>query len=445
MVLEGLATSLRSAFNRLITSMTVDRKVIEEVVTDIRKSLLQSDVNVQLANELADKIRKRSLEERIPAGMTKREQVLKIVYEELVNFLGKEFEPIKITKKPFTILMIGLLGGGKTTSCAKIAKYFQKQGYKVGMICADVYRPASLDQLQQLGQKINVPVYGEKNEKDPIKIVRNGIKEFSKKDVIIIDTAGRHKKEEKLMEEMKEIGEAIKPDETILVIDASIGQVAKTQAEAFHKTVPIGSIMITKLDGTAKGGGALSACAATGAKVKFIGIGEKIEDFEVYNPKRFVSRLLGLGDLETLLEKAKEAEIKPEKVERIVEGKFTLQDFLEQIESIGKMGSLAGIARLIPGLSLANIPEELFEMQESKLKKFKVIIQSLTKEERENPEIIDSSRIRRCAKGAGVSEGDVRELLTQYNQLKKITKMIKGREKNLMDLLKRFGGKLVIN
>lgn len=445
MVLENLGKGLKSAFNRLITSVTVDKKIIEEVVADIRKSLLQSDVNVKLANELADRIKKRSLGEKAPAGLTKREQVLKIVYEELVNFLGKEFKPLNITKKPFVILMVGLLGGGKTTSCSKIARYLQKQGYKVGMVCGDVYRPASLQQLQQLGEMINVPVYGEKSGKDPIKIIQNGLKEFSKKDVIIIDTAGRHKQAKRLMKEMKQIAETIKPDETILVIDSTIGQVARVQAEAFHKAAPIGSIMITKLDGTAKGGGCLSACAATGANVRFIGMGEHIEDLEVYNPERFVSRLLGLGDLQTLLEKAKEAEIKPEKVEKIIEGKFTLQDFYEQIEGISKMGSLTKIAQMIPGFGMLKLPEELMEKQEEKMKHYKYMMQSMRKEEKENPEIINASRIKRIARGSGRPESEVRELLTQYNQMKKLLKKFGGKtglERGaLRQLAKRFGFK----
>jgi signal recognition particle subunit SRP54 len=437
-MLEGLGSSLRSAFNKLLTSITVDKKTIEEVAESIRKSLLQSDVNVQMANELAERIKRQALEEKAPAGLTKREHVLKIVYDELVAFLGKEFTPIKIEKRPFTILMMGLLGSGKTTTSAKLARYLHKQGYKVGLICADVYRPASLEQLQQLGKQINVPVYGEKGEKDVLKIVRNGLKEFSKKDVIIIDTAGRHKQAEQLMEEMKEIGKAVNPDETILVIDATIGQVAKTQAEAFHKAVPIGSIIVTKLDGTAKGGGCLSACAVTGAKIKFIGTGEKLDEIEPYNPERFVSRLLGLGDLQTLLEKAKDAEIKPEKVEKIVEGKFTLQDFYEQIEGINKMGSLSSVVKMLPGA--LGVPDELLKMQEGKLKRYKAIIQSMTPQERENPDLFNSSRIARCAKGAGVQESEVRELLAQYNQLKRLTRMFKVRgQKGLMDMLKQFG------
>jgi len=440
MVLEELGNSLKASLNRLLTSITVDKKLIEQTIVDIRRALIQSDVNLQLANELADKIRKRAFEENTPKGMSKREHVIKIVYEELVNLLGKKFEPPNLNKKPFLILMAGLLGSGKTTSTVKLARYLQKQGKSVGIICADVYRPAALEQLQQLGKQINVQVYGEKGNKNPIEIIENGIKEFSKKDVIIIDTAGRHKQEEKLMKEIEEIGKKIKPDETILVIDATIGQQAKSQAEAFHKVVPIGSIMITKMDGTSKGGGALSACSVTGAKVKFIGTGEKIENLELYDPDRFVSRLLGLGDLQTLLEKVKEAEIKKESVEKIIEGKFTLQDFMEQIENIRKVGPLSQIVSMIPGFGAIKFPKDALEKQEEKMKIWKFIIQSMTKEERENPDIIDSSRIKRIAKGSGRKEEEVRELLNQYNQMKKMLKGfggIKGLDRGQLKQLAR--------
>jgi signal recognition particle subunit SRP54 len=440
MVLEELGNSLKASLNRLLTSITVDKKLIEQTIVDIRRALIQSDVNLQLANELADKIRKRAFEESTPKGMSKREHVIKIVYEELVNLLGKKFEPLNLNKKPFLILMAGLLGSGKTTSAVKLARHLQKQGKSVGIICADVYRPAALEQLQQLGKQINVQVYGERGNKNPIEIIENGIKEFGKKDVIIIDTAGRHKQEEKLMKEIEEIGKKIKPDETILVIDATIGQQAKAQAEAFHKVVPIGSIMITKMDGTSKGGGALSACSVTGAKVKFIGTGEKIENLELYDPDRFVSRLLGLGDLQTLLEKVKEAEIKKESVEKIIEGKFTLQDFMEQIENIRKVGPLSQIVSMIPGFGAIKFPKDALEKQEEKMKIWKFIIQSMTKEERENPDIIDSSRIKRIAKGSGRKEEEVRELLNQYNQMKKMLKGfggIKGLDRGQLKQLAR--------
>ncbi|MFQ6055777.1 MAG: LAGLIDADG family homing endonuclease, partial [Methanosarcinales archaeon] len=292
-----------------------------------------------------------------------------------------------------------------TTSIAKLARHFQKQGLRPALLALDYHRPAAIDQLVQLGKQINVPVYFDRDN-DPYKGAKDGIEKFKNFDAILIDTSGRNALDSKLAEELKKLGEIIKPDEVLLTIPADIGKVAKSQSEEFNKLVGITGVFVTKLDGTAKGGGCLSACAATGAKVKFIGTGEKIEDLEVYNPERFVSRLLGLGDLQTLLEKAKEAEIKPEKIEKIVEGKFTLQEFYEQIEAMGKMGSLEKVASMIPGFGMLKLPKDLMEKQEKKLKKFKVIIQSLTPEERETPKIINSSRIRRCAKGAGVSESD---------------------------------------
>lgn len=443
MVLEELGGSLKASFNRLMASVTIDKKLIDQTVADIRRALIQSDVNLQVANGLADKIRIRALEESTPKGMSKREHVVKIVYDELVNLLGRKFEPLKLEKKPSIVLMAGLLGSGKTTSTVKLAKYLQKQGRNVGVICADVYRPAALEQLLQLGKQVSIPVYGEKGNKNPLKIIDGGLKEFAKKDVIIVDTAGRYKQEEKLMAEIRQIGNRLRPDETILVIDATIGQQAKQQAEAFHRAVPIGSVLITKMDGTSKGGGALSACSVTGAQVKFIGMGEKIENLEMYNPDRFVSRLLGLGDLQTLLEKVKEADIKKESVEKIMEGKFTLQDFIEQIEGIGKIGPLSQIANMIPGFGAIKISKEKLDEQEAKMKVWKYIIQSMTKDERNDPSIIDGSRIKRIAKGSGKQEVEVRELINQYNSMKKMLKGfggVKGIGRGqLKQLSKQFG------
>ncbi len=426
MVLEELGSGLKAAFNRLTASVTVDKNLVEQTVVDIRRALIQSDVNLQMSNDLADSIRKRSLEEKTPSGMSKREHVVKIVYEELVRLLGTKFESLKLEKKPSVILMAGLLGAGKTTSTMKLARYLQKQGRNVGVIGADVYRPAALTQLRQLSKQINVPVYGEEGTKNALKIVDAGMKEFSKKDVIIIDTAGRYRQSEELMEEIKQIGNKVKPDETVLVIDATIGQQAKAQAEAFHKAVPIGSILITKMDGTSKGGGALSACGVTGAKVKFIGMGEKMENLEAYDPDRFVSRLLGLGDLQTLLDKVKELDIKKESVEKIMEGKFTLQDFIEQIDNIGKVGPLSQIAGMIPGFGAIKLPKDMLEKQEKKMKVWKFLIQSMTPKEREDPSIIDGNRIKRIAKGSGRKEEEVRELLNQYGTMKKMMKGLGG-------------------
>ncbi len=312
------------------------------------------------------------------------------------------------------------------------------------MVCLDYHRPAAPEQLRQISEKIGVKYYIDQN-KNPYEAAKKSLEFFSKYDYLIFDTAGRNALDKELAKELKTLGEIIKPDEVLLVIPADIGKVARKQAEEFNKLVGITGIVVTKTDGTAKAGGALIACSVTGSKIKFIGTGERIDDLEIYDPKRFVSRLLGFGDLETFLEKAKEAEIKKESAEKIIEGKFTLEDFMEQIEAIGKMGSLTKIVKLIPGLG-GYLPSELLEMQEEKLKKFKVIIQSMTKEERRNPEIINESRIRRIARGSGTKEEEVRELLAQYKKMKKFTKMFKGlREKdfsNLQKLLRRFGGRL---
>jgi signal recognition particle subunit SRP54 len=436
--LEGL----KGIVNKLITSATIDKKSLEEILKEIRTTLIKADVDLELVDEILKKIRKRCFEEKIPAGLTLREHALKVIYEELVNLLGGEPSELLGKKK---IMFVGLFGSGKTTSVAKIARYFQKKGLKPALICLDYHRPAAPEQLKELAEKINAAFYIDES-KNPYEAAKKSLEKFKKYDVLIFDTAGRNALDEELAKELKNLAEIIKPDEVLLTIPAEIGKVAKKQSEEFNKLVGITGIVLTRLDGTAKGGGALSACAATGAKVKFIGTGEKIEDFEVYDPKRFISRLLGLGDLQTLLEKAKEAEIKPEKVEKIVEGEFTFEDFYEQIKAMQKMGPLKQIANLIPGFGMMKIPEELLEIQEEKMKVFRYIIDSMTKEERRNPEIINASRIRRIAKGSGRSEAEVRELLQQYNKFKKVMKMLGGKaglERGaLQQLLRKFGLKL---
>ncbi|RLI98626.1 MAG: signal recognition particle protein [Candidatus Aenigmatarchaeota archaeon] len=441
-MLESLSKGLSGLMKRIITSTSVDKNAVEEILKELKKILLQADVDLKLTNELIEKIRKKCLVEKIPPGLTLREHILKVVYEELVNLLGKEPAGLIGKKK---IMLIGLYGSGKTTSVAKLARYFQRQGLKPALLVLDYHRPAAVEQLVQLGKQINVPVYWDK-DKDPYKGAKEGLEKFKNYDCILIDTAGRSALDKELARELKRLGEIIKPDEVLLTIPADIGKVAGPQAKEFNKLVGITGVILTKMDGTAKGGGALSACAATQAKVKFIGVGEKLEDLEVYNPERFVSRLLGLGDLQTLLEKAKEAELKPEKVEKIVEGKFTLKDFYEQLEALSKMGPLQKIASLIPGFGMVKLPDNLLEKQEEKLKHFKYIIQSMTPEERENPSIINASRIRRIARGSGRSESEVRELLDQYNKMRKLMKSLgglKGLQRGaLKQLAKQFGFKI---
>jgi signal recognition particle subunit SRP54 len=421
-----------SGLIRKLTTGTVDKKAVEEILVDLKKILLQSDVDVKLADELVEKIKKKTLEEKIPAGMTLREHVIKTIYDELVVLLGGKPESLLGKKR---IMLVGLFGSGKTTTAGKLAKYFSKQGLKPAMVTADFHRPAALDQLAQIGTQINVPVF---YEKDPYTSVKKGLEKFAKYDMIIFDTAGRNALDSQLAEELKKMKEIIKPDEVLLVIPADLGKVAKVQAEEFHKLAGVTGVIITKMDGTAKAGGALAATSVTNAKVKFIGVGEKIDAFEIYDPQRFVSRLLGLGDLETLLEKAKEAEVKPETAEKLLEGRFTLQDFMEQIEAMQKMGPLTQVMKMIPGLGGA-VPEELMEKQEEKMKTYKYIMQSMTKQEKENPTIIKEGRIKRIAKGSGRPESEVRDLLDQYEKMKKMMKMLGGKAGMQRGMMRNFG------
>jgi signal recognition particle subunit SRP54 len=357
--------------------------------------------------------------------------VIKVVYEELTRFVGEKPVPIRIEPgKKQTLMLVGIQGSGKTTAAAKLARYFQKKGLKPGLICADTFRPGAYAQLQQLATRINLPIYGDPKAKDPVKVVSEGLKQFSDKDLVIVDTSGRHKEEKDLIKEMKTLEKKIKPDEVMLVIDGTIGQQALLQAKAFHEATPIGAILVTKLDGSARGGGALSAVAATGAPIKFIGTGEKTEDIEPFIPSRFVGRLLGMGDLETLLEKVRDAEIKvPEKkAKAILSGKFTLTDMYEQFEAFKSMGPFRKVLKMLPGMSY-DLPEDKLNMAEANLEKWRVLIQSMRPEEKENPKLFNSSRIRRVARGSGTAEKDVKDLLKQYVMMRKMMKMFKRKKR----------------
>jgi signal recognition particle subunit SRP54 len=327
-------------------------------------------------------------------------------------------------------MLVGIQGSGKTTVAAKLARYLQKRGLKPALVCADTFRPGAYAQLQQLATRINVPIYGDPKAKDAVKVVTEGLRQYGDKDVIIVDTSGRHKEEQELIKEMKVLERNIKPDEVMLVIDGTIGQQALAQAKAFNEATPIGSILVTKLDGSARGGGALSAVAATGAPIKFIGTGEKTEDIEAFVPSRFVGRLLGMGDLETLLDKVKEAEITvPEKkAKAIMSGKFTLTDMYEQFEAMKGMGTFKKLFKMLPGMSY-KIPDDMLNMAEGRLEKWRVLIQSMTPQERDNPKIFNSSRMKRVARGSGTSEKDVKELLKQYIMMRRMLKTMRRRKK----------------
>jgi len=436
-MLEKLGRSLREAVRRLARSSRVDEAVVNEVVRDIQRALLQSDVNVKQVMELSKRIRERALREEPPKGMTAREHVLRVIYQELVNLIGA---PARVELKPQKILMVGLQGSGKTTTTVKLARYFQKRGLKAAVICADSFRAGAYEQLKQLAERHGIPFYGEKDEKDAVKIVRNALEKMKNYDVKIIDTAGRHALEKELIDELREINEVVRPDQKFLVLDAAIGQLAKEQAEAFHEAVGITGIIVTKLDGTAKGGGALSAISATGAPIAFIGTGEKIDDLERFDPDSFISRLLGIGDLKGLIEKFKELEIEKEiKPEEMLKGKLTLKDIYAQLEAMNKIGPLKQIMQMLPfGTMGLEIPDEMVELTQEKLKKYKYIMDSMTEEELENPRIINASRIRRIARGSGTTPEDVKELLKYYRTMSKAMKNLKGGRGNLRKLMKQF-------
>ena len=439
MVLDDLGKSLKGTLQKIASAVTIDQKLIKEVVRDIQRALLQSDVNVKLVLSLSKTIEKRALEEKPPAGMSGREHVIRIVYDELVKILGDSRE-LPIKKQ--IIMMCGLYGQGKTTTCGKLAIFFKKKGLRPALIAGDVHRPAAYDQLKQIATQVETPFFGDKKEKDAIKVVTEGIEKFKRtSDVIIVDTSGRHKLEDDLIEEMKGIFRAAKPDEKLLVMDAAVGQQAGSQAKAFNDAVNITGIVLTKLDGTAKGGGALSAAAEVGAPIVFIGTGEHSADFERFDPSRFISRLLGMGDIKTLLEKAEESlsgKDAEKTARRMMSGKFTLHDMYDQMNMLSGMGPLNKIADMLPQGFSGKMKDVNMDDTQNKLKKFKIIMNSMTDEEMENPQLIRASRVKRIARGSGLENKDVKELLKYYNMTKKMMKGISSNRKMRKSLMKQL-------
>jgi signal recognition particle subunit SRP54 len=430
MVLGKLGSALNEAVRKLLRSSIVDEKAVKELVQDLQRALLQADVNVHLVMELTGRIQNRSLKEDVAPGISRREYVIKVVNEELTGILGTKTVPLTIQPTGTNIyLVVGIQGSGKTTNIVKLAKLMKKEGHSIGVVAADTFRPGAYDQLKQLSDRADVPCFGDPKEEDAIKIAKKGVKHFESKktQLILVDTAGRHKEEESLIREMKQIAKAIKPTEIILVVDGTLGQQASTQAAAFNAATPIGSIIVTKLDGSARGGGALSAVSATGAPIKYIGTGENIDDLEQFHPTKFVGQLLGMADFESLLKKVQEAEAMPDKdlAKALLSGKFTLKDMMTQMEAMGNVGSIGKILSML-GLGY-KVPEEMQEVAAENLEKWKVIMKSMTEEELENPKVIRSTRIQRIARGSGTQQKDVKDLLKQYQQSRKFIKQIRKR------------------
>jgi signal recognition particle subunit SRP54 len=431
LVLEGLGKSLNSALKKLFGASVIDEELVRELVKDIQRALLMADVDVDLVMAITKRVEEQALDETIPRGVSRREHIVKVVWDTLAFFLGEKTVPLTIHPgKQNLVMMVGIQGSGKTTTIGKLARYYQKRGIKTGVICADNFRPGAYSQLKMLAEKSNVPFWGDEKEKDAVKLAKNGLKEMKKRgiELILLDTSGRHREETGLIKEMRDISKSVKPQEIVLVIDGTLGQQAGVQAGAFQKATDIGSIIVTKLDGSAKGGGALSAVAATKAPIKFIGTGEGMDAIEPFNPTKFAGRLLGMSDIKGLIDKVREAQIEVEEdqVKRIMKGKFTLRDMMAQMKQLKKMGPMGKVLEML-GLQY-KLPEGMAEIQEENMKRWEVIMNSMTREELDEPKLIKSSRIKRIAQGAGCSTSDVRELLKQHDQMKKVMKqMTKGR------------------
>jgi signal recognition particle subunit SRP54 len=449
-MLEKLSAALKKTTDKIANAIFLDKNLVDSITKDLQRALIEADVHVPLVLELTKKIRQAAFDERAK-GIEKKEHMIKLLHDELIRLLGESRE-IKLGKHNI-FLMVGLYGSGKTTTISKLASYYAKRGNKVCAIGLDVHRPAAQEQLKQLCDKLNIPAFIDKEEKDPKKIWKKFEPELRNYSLVFVDTAGRDSLEASLIREIKDIAKFVKPTETLLVMPADIGQTAKKQAEAFKEAVEITGVIITRMDSTAKGGGALTACAEVKAPVVFIGTGEKPSDMEAFNPESFLSRMLGMGDLPALMEKIHSVMGKGEmeKTQRALqEGRFTMREFETQLESMGQIGSLDKLVSLIPGLGAAKIPESALEMQQEKVKHWKTAIKSMTEAEKDNPEIIEkeTSRIQRIAKGSGTTTSDVRALIKQFRIIKDMIKsqseLTEGKldNKTMMKLAKKFGRKI---
>lgn len=436
MVLADLSSRITGAIKALGKQAVVDDEQIESCLKDIATALLQSDVNVKLVMNLRGAIRNSiKLTEATSSGVINKQKIIqKAVFDELVKLLtpGSSANPLSpsTTFKPRkgkanVVMFVGLQGSGKTTSCVKYAYHFQRKGWKVALVCADTFRAGAFDQLRQNAAKIRVPFFGSHSETDPVKIAAEGVDIFKKEkyEIIIVDTSGRHKQESALFDEMKQVASAVEPDETIFVMDSHIGQACYDQAAAFHSAVPVGSVIVTKLDGHAKGGGALSAVSATNAPIVFVGTGEHLDNLDKFDAKGFVSRLLGMGDISGLVDTIKDAvsiEDQKEMMQRLQHGQFTMRDLYSQLESVMKMGPIGNLMSMIPGMA-GNMPEGMEKHGVERMKKMIVIMDSLTSDELDSEKpITDMTRILRIAKGAGVFPEHVVELIQEHKKFSQI-------------------------
>ena len=447
MVLDDLGTSLRSSLDKLQGKSRLSESDVEEIVKEIQRSLLSADVDVSLVMELSDSIKSRALEEEPPGGTTAKDHVLKIVYEEMVELVG---DSTQLPLENQTILLAGLQGSGKTTSAAKMAWWFSKKGLRPAVVQTDTFRPGAYDQAKQMCERAEVDFYGNPDNDDPVDIARTGLEETADADVHIVDTAGRHALEDDLIAEIEEIEGVVDPDRSLLVLDAAIGQGAKEQARQFEASIGIEGVMITKLDGTAKGGGALTAVNETDSSIAFLGTGETVQDIERFEPSGFISRLLGMGDLKQLSERVERAMQETQEEdedwdpEDMLQGEFTLKDMKRQMDAMNKMGPLDQVMDMIPGLGggmMDELPDDAMDVTQDRMRRFERIMDSMTEEELENPRVVGQSRTRRIARGSGTDEETVQQLLEQHSMMEQTISQFQGMgDGDMQRMMKKMGG-----
>ena len=447
MVLDDLGSSLRGSLDQLRGKSRLDEEDVEDIVKEIQRSLLQADVSVDLVMDLSEDIRQRALDEEPPGGTSARDHVLRIVYEELVDLVG---ESTDLPLEDQTIMLAGLQGSGKTTTAAKMAWWFSKKGLRPGVIQTDTFRPGAYDQAKQMAERAEVEFYGEPDNDNPVEIAEHGMEELSDVDVLIVDTAGRHALEETLIDELEQIESVVEPDRNLLVLDAAIGQGAKEQADRFDDAVGIDGVTITKLDGTAKGGGALAAVDRTDSSIAFLGTGEEVQDIERFEPDGFISRLLGMGDLKQLTERVERAMEETGQdeddwdPESMMDGEFTLHDMRKQMEAMNNMGPLSQVMDMIPGLGGGlkdQLPDDAMDVTQERMRDFEVIMDSMTDDELQNPRSISKSQIERIARGSGKEEEQIRELLEQHKMMDRMMDQFSGMgDGDMQRMMKQMGG-----
>lgn len=431
---SNLSDKLTHIFQKLTKRGRLTELEIKQAMREVRIALLEADVSFTVVKDFINRVTEKAVGQEILKSLTPAQQVIKIVNEELISLMGSTHSKLNVSSKPPTIIMMcGLQGAGKTTMCGKLSKMLKKQGKNPLLVACDIYRPAAINQLQVVGKNAGVEVF-ESGKADPVKIAKKGLEfaEKNGKDVVIIDTAGRLHVDEVLMKELQEIKAKVKPDDILLTVDAMTGQDAVNVAKTFNEMLDVTGVIVTKLDGDTRGGATLSIKAVTGKPIKFCGVGEKLDDIEVFYPDRMASRILGMGDVLTLIEKAESAvsEEEMKKMEKkFKEASFTFDDYLQQFESLKKMGDVSSLLSMMPMQSKMKFNPNDFD--EKRLDKMKAIIQSMTKEERVNPDIINGNRRKRIASGSGTSIQDVNQILKQFNQAKMLMKQMKGGKRRL--------------